>query len=187
MNALLPFAFLELAVMWLAWFYPFLRQRFTAPRRQSNVMAPSSRWGIALEMAGIFCAFYWAPGAPPPGSARMIVSMLLAPVGTVFGWWSVRHLGKQLRILAGLYPDHELIRTGPYAIVRHPVYASMFVMMLATGLLCARWPMLLLGIVLYIVGTEVRIRAEEGLLRARFGDAFEEYRRKVPAYLPFLR
>ena len=37
-------------------------------------------------------------------------------VAAVFGWLAVRHLGKQLRILAGLYADHELIRTGPYAI-----------------------------------------------------------------------
>jgi protein-S-isoprenylcysteine O-methyltransferase Ste14 len=119
--------------------------------------------------------------------ARIIASMVLAPVAALFGWLSVRHLGKQLRILAGLYADHELIRTGPYAIVRHPVYASLFMMMLATGLLFARWPVLLLSIALYIAGTEIRIHAEEGLLRARFGEEFEEYRRRVPAYLPFLR
>jgi protein-S-isoprenylcysteine O-methyltransferase Ste14 len=113
--------------------------------------------------------------------------MAIAPVAAVFGWLAVRHLGKQLRILAGLYADHELIRTGPYAIVRHPVYASLFLMMLATGLLFARWPMLVLGMVLYIAGTEIRIHAEEGLLRARFGEEFEQYRRRVPAYLPFLR
>jgi protein-S-isoprenylcysteine O-methyltransferase Ste14 len=47
--------------------------------------------------------------------------------------------------------------------------------------------MLLLSIALYIAGTEIRIHAEEGLLRARFGEKFEAYRRSVPAYLPFLR
>jgi protein-S-isoprenylcysteine O-methyltransferase Ste14 len=60
-------------------------------------------------------------------------------------------------------------------------------MMLSTGLLFARWPLLLLSVALYIAGTEIRIQAEEGLLRARFGEEFEEYRRRVPAYLPFLR
>jgi len=181
------FAAIELLVLWVAWLYPFLRKRFTGPKREADVMAHSANWGLALESAGIFCAWFWWPHTPLPDLARMIASMVLAPVATVFAWLAVRHLGKQLRIFAGLYPDHELIRSGPYAIVRHPVYASLFLMMLATGLLFARWPMLLAGIALYIAGTEVRIRAEEGLLRERFGQEFEDYRRRVPAYLPFVR
>ena len=151
------------------------------------VMAHKGNWGLALESAGIFLAFLRLPHAPPPDMARMIASIVLAPVGTVFGWLAVRHLGKQLRILAGLYPDHELIRTGPYAVVRHPVYATLFLLMLASGLLLAWWPLLLLGVILYVAGTEIRIHAEEELLQARFGAAFEDYRRRVPAYLPFLR
>lgn len=179
---------IELLAMWLLWLYPFLRKRLTGPKRQANVIARKADWGLALETAGIACAWFWMPHTPvPPAAACVVASMVLAPVGTIFGWLAVRHLGKQLRIRAGLYADHELIRTGPYGIVRHPVYASLFLMMLATGLLFARWPMLLLGIVLYIAGTEIRIHAEEGLLRARFGEEFEEYRRRVPAYLPFLR
>jgi protein-S-isoprenylcysteine O-methyltransferase Ste14 len=181
------FAAVELVAMWLLWLYPFMRKRFSGQKRQASVIAHSADWGLLLESAGIACAWIWLPHTPVPGLARIVASMALAPVGTVFGWLAVRHLGKQLRILAGLYPDHELIRTGPYAIVRHPVYASLFLMMLATGLLLARWPMLLLGTALYIAGTEIRIRVEEGLLRARFGEEFEAYRRMVPAYLPFLR
>jgi protein-S-isoprenylcysteine O-methyltransferase Ste14 len=184
---LFAMAAVELLAMWLVWLYPFLRKRFSGPKRQSEVMAHSGDWGLALESAGILFAWLWLPNTPLPGPARIVASMALAPAGTVFGWLAVRHLGKQLRILAGLYADHELIRTGPYAIVRHPVYASLFLMMLATGLLFARWPMLLLGVALYIAGTEIRIHAEEGLLRSRFGAEFEEYRRRVPAYLPFLR
>ncbi len=180
-------AAIELLVLWVLWLYPFMRKRFTGPKRQSNVRAHRGDWGLALESAGIFCAWFWWPHTPVPGLARILASMLLAPVATVAGWLAVRRLGKQLRILAGLYPDHELIRTGPYAVVRHPVYTSLFLMMLATGLLFARWPMLLLGIALYIAGTEIRIHAEEGLLRARFGREFEEYQSKVPAYLPFVR
>jgi protein-S-isoprenylcysteine O-methyltransferase Ste14 len=60
-------------------------------------------------------------------------------------------------------------------------------MMVATGLLFAQWPFLLLAVALYIAGTEIRIAAEEGLLQSRFGKEFENYKTKVPAYLPFLR
>ncbi len=150
-------------------------------------MAHSGDWGLALESAGIFCAWCWLPGTQPPGTARIVASMVLGPCAALFGWLAVRHLGKQLRILAGLYADHELIRSGPYAVVRHPVYASLFLIMLATGLLFARWPVLLVGVALYMVGTEIRIHAEEGLLVERFGEQFEAYRREVPAYLPFIR
>jgi len=180
-------ASLELVVMWLIWLYPFIRKRFDGSNRKANVMAHSANWGLVLESAGIACAWFWWPNTPLPGLVRIIPSMILAPLATFFGWLAVRHLGKQLRIFAGLYPDHELVRTGPYAVVRHPVYASMFLMMIATGLLFARWPMLLLAVVLYVAGTEIRIHVEEGLLRSRFGDEFENYRRRVPAYLPFLR
>ncbi|HUO29802.1 MAG TPA: isoprenylcysteine carboxylmethyltransferase family protein [Bryobacteraceae bacterium] len=187
MTSLFGIAVLELLVTWVVWLFPFLRKRFTGPRRQSNVMAHSADWGLALETAGIFCAWFWWPGTTIPGAARMIAAMILAPVATVCGWLAVRDLGKQLRIRAGLYPDHELVRTGIYSVVRHPVYASLFLMMLATGLLFARWPMLLAAIGLYMAGTEIRIRAEEGLLRARFGAEFEDYQLKVSAYLPFVR
>jgi protein-S-isoprenylcysteine O-methyltransferase Ste14 len=178
---------IELLAMWVLWLYPFLRKRFTGPKRESEVMAHSGDLGLGLESAGIFLAWFWLPGTTVPGAARVVASMVLAPAAALFGWMSVRHLGKQLRILAGLYADHELIRTGPYAVVRHPVYASLLMMLLATGLLFARWPVLLLAIALYIAGTEIRIHAEEGLLRARFGEEFEKYRRSVPAYVPFLR
>jgi protein-S-isoprenylcysteine O-methyltransferase Ste14 len=122
-------AAIELVAMWVLWLYPFLRKRFTGPKRPSEVMAHSGDWGLALETAGIFFAWLWLPNTREPVLARIIASMVLAPVAALFGWLSVRHLGKQLRILAGLYADHELIRTGPYAIVRHPVYASLFMMM----------------------------------------------------------
>jgi protein-S-isoprenylcysteine O-methyltransferase Ste14 len=180
-------AVIELLMMWVLWFYPFARRRFTGAKRRSDVMAPHGTWGLLLEIAGIFFAWFRVPHSGEPAPVRIIASMILAPLATVFAWLAVRHLGKQLRILAGLYPDHELIRTGPYSVVRHPIYASMFLMMLATGLLLAWWPFLLLAIALYIAGTEIRIHAEEGLLSARFGKEFEGYRRKVPAYLPFLR
>jgi len=63
----------------------------------------------------------------------------------------------------------------------------MFAMLLAAGLLLARWPMLIGGIVMFVVGTEIRVRAEEKLLRSHFGEEFEGYARRVSAYVPFIR
>jgi len=103
------------------------------------------------------------------------------------GWRAVAHLGRQFRIQAGLYDDHELVRTGPYGIVRHPIYSSLFGMLLGTMLLFSdlRWAPL--PIALFIAGTEIRVRSEDALLASRFGADFENYRRSVPAYIPFVR
>ena len=102
-------------------------------------------------------------------------------------WTSVAHLGRQFRVYAGLYHDHALVKTGPYAIVRHPIYASLFAMLLATLLFLAPWQWMIVPIAVYILGTEIRVRCEDGLLRSRFGEEFERYRKAVPAYIPFVR
>ncbi len=113
--------------------------------------------------------------------------MILGPLSVALAWSAVRHLGKQWRIQAGLSADHELVRTGPYGYVRHPVYASILGMLLATGFVWAWWPMLVLALIFYFAGTEIRVRAEDRLLAGRFQDSFTVYRSRVPAYIPFLR
>ncbi len=60
----------------------------------------------------------------------------------------------------------------------------MFGMLVATGLATAQWPPLLIGIVLFIPGTYIRIRIEERLLREHFGSEFEAYAREVRALIP---
>ncbi len=100
---------------------------------------------------------------------------------------ATRHLDKQWRFEAALSEDHELITTGPYRWLRHPIYASMLGMLLETGLAQAWWPMLIGGVVFYLIGTEIRVRSEEGLLAGRFGDEFVRFKSSTKAYIPFVR
>ena len=99
----------------------------------------------------------------------------------------VRHLHRQFRLDAELNADHQLIRAGPYAIVRHPIYAGMFAILLAVGCLVTRWPALIAAAAIYFGGTEIRVRTEEKLLRSRFGEEFDAWARHIWAYLPFVR
>jgi protein-S-isoprenylcysteine O-methyltransferase Ste14 len=96
-------------------------------------------------------------------------------------------LGRQWRLDAGLNVDHELVRSGPYEIVRHPIYLSMIAVMLGTGLAISRPAWLAAALVLEIAGTEIRVRVEDALLASRFGAKFAEYQRRVPAYIPLVR
>jgi len=143
---------------------------------------------MALQCAAIFIAWIMRlPFGDPPATARMIGSMVCGPVAAVMAWGAIKHLGRQFRIQAGLYVDHELVRTGPYSKVRHPVYASLLTILLATLLLLTRPLWIAVSLALFIAGTEIRIRAEDSLLASRFGDEFEAYRKSVPAYIPFVR
>jgi len=63
----------------------------------------------------------------------------------------------------------------------------MLCVLLGTGFLVARWPLLIAGVLVFIAGTEIRVRIEDKLLASRFGDEFLEYRRGVPAYIPLIR
>ena len=97
---------------------------------------------------------------------------------------SIRTLGRQWNLRAALVEGHALVTSGPYRIVRHPIYLAMLGMVVATGLSFSRWPALVAGLAFAVGGTAVRVRDEESLLRAEFGREFEEYCRAVPAFLP---
>lgn len=60
-------------------------------------------------------------------------------------------------------------------------------MLLATGFAKTWWPLLVAGVVFFLIGTEIRVRAEERLLDERFGDEFKRYKATTAAYIPFLR
>jgi protein-S-isoprenylcysteine O-methyltransferase Ste14 len=181
-------ALAELFLCWVLWSLAFVTARKKAAGQKRVVTAPASRWGIVLEMVGF--ALVWAyirPAGFEKSAALLIASMVLGPSSVVLAWAATRHLGKQWRYEAALSEDHELIQTGPYHWVRHPIYASMLGMLLATGAAWSWWPMFAVALAVFLVGTEIRVRAEDRLLAERFQDAFAEYRSRVKAYVPFIR
>lgn len=182
------FAWTMLVVCWFAWGYPFM---FRAPhnqKRESITVTGPTRIGLLFEGIAIFMAFALHFQADCPLSLwRVPPAALLGLAAAVTSWNAVTHLGKQFRIHAGLYEDHELVRTGPYAIVRHPIYTSLLAMLLCTLLILTPWEWAGLPVALFIVGTEIRVRSEDKLLESRFGEEFLDYRKQVRAYVPFVR
>jgi protein-S-isoprenylcysteine O-methyltransferase Ste14 len=96
-------------------------------------------------------------------------------------------LGKQWRVDAGLNAEHELVMCGPYRIVRHPIYTSVLCVLWGTGFILLPVPLILLATIPALIGTEIRVRIEDGLLASRFGKQFDQYKRSVSAYFPFVR
>ena len=178
----------EIIVCWVLWVLAFLKPRRQASGQRKVVEAPASKWGIVLQTVAfaLTCAFA-RPAGYEKSIPSLIAAMILAPASVTVGWMATRHLGKQWRFEATLNEDHDLVQTGPYRWVRHPIYASMLGMVLATGFAWTWWPLQIAGIAFFLVGTEIRIRAEDRLLGGRFQESFAAYRARVPAYSPFIR
>ncbi len=114
--------------------------------------------------------------------AAVIVALAAGSVWLVSA--SVRILGKQWTYAARLIEGHKLITEGPYRFVRNPIYTGMFGMLLATGMALQHWMQLGVAVVLFAIGTVIRVRSEEKLLRTAFGREFDDYAQRVPAVLP---
>jgi protein-S-isoprenylcysteine O-methyltransferase Ste14 len=150
--------------------------------------APVSRLGIFLVMIGFALTWmYVRPVGFHKSAAALIVSMILGPLSVALGWAAAHQLGKQWRFKAAVSEDHELIQTGPYRWLRHPIYTSMLGMLLTTQAAWTWWPMAIASVIAFVAGTEIRVRAEERLLAERFKDSYAAYRSRTSAFIPFLR
>jgi protein-S-isoprenylcysteine O-methyltransferase Ste14 len=188
MTTLNAVALIELFLCWIGWSLAFVKPRRQAAGKQEVARSSASKLGLFLVFCGFACIWaYVRPAHFAKSEPWIVASMLLAPPSVALVWAAARHLGKQWRFVAALNADHELVQTGPYRWIRHPIYASMFGMLLATGFVWTWWPLLIMGVVFFLAGTEIRVRAEEKLLSDRFGEKFDAYKAGTRAYLPFLR
>jgi protein-S-isoprenylcysteine O-methyltransferase Ste14 len=172
--------------LWIAWFMPFVIKR-RGNGTKPELRASTSRWGMLLQAISFgFASFHYA-GWDTFTTPRVIASLVFETIAVLLAWTSVHALGKQWRLEAALSADHELIQKGPYSIVRHPIYTSMFCIFVALALMLGSWWTAAIGAVIFFFGTEIRVRAEERLLKGRFGTNFDAYRKRVPAYIPGVR
>jgi protein-S-isoprenylcysteine O-methyltransferase Ste14 len=166
------------------WFYPFVPAHRKTPA--ASMVNKTSRWGVLLQFLAftlLWQGHFWSRPLP---AWRLAVSGLLFALAIVLSWTSARALSGQLRVDAALGADHLLVRSGPYRLVRNPIYTSMLLVHCATAVIVAPWKLFLPALVLFILGTEIRVRIEEKLLAERFGQEFQDYRARVSSYIPFL-
>ena len=80
----------------------------------------------------------------------------------------------------------ELISTGPYALVRHPIYTGLLIALAGTSLYDGRWRALL-GLAFFALGFWLKAHSEEALLEREFADEYRSYRARTPMLIPTLR
>ena len=113
-----------------------------------------------------------------------MLAIAIAVVSVGFSFVAVRTLGRQWALVARVTEGHELITGGPYALVRNPIYLAMLGMLVATGVAISRWEAIVVAVIIFLLGTAIRIRTEEKLLRGAFGETFADYTRRVPSLFP---
>jgi protein-S-isoprenylcysteine O-methyltransferase Ste14 len=167
-------------------------KRRAAPGAQNSDR--KSMLGMLLQLAGYMICFValrplFSPLFPISKTGEALIAAFTAIVAIASTWFcyaAAQALGRHWALMARVIEKHELIRTGPYSIVRNPIYLAMLGVVIATGLAFSCWQALVPAIVVYLIGTAIRIRAEEKLLRAAFAAEFDDYARRVPALLPLL-
>ena len=150
-----------------------------------GIALQGASYGIVWSVHRLFFSTI-AALSKPLEIALAVFTMVLAAGSVWFVTTAIRTLGKQWSIAARLVEGHKLVTAGPYSVVRNPIYTGMFGLLLATGLAVSHWIGLLVGVIVYAVGTMIRVRSEEKLLRGAFGAEFDSYARDVPAVVPFL-
>ncbi|HUE54548.1 MAG TPA: isoprenylcysteine carboxylmethyltransferase family protein [Candidatus Udaeobacter sp.] len=161
------------------------------PKAEEARRVSAAKWGIFLQGCGfalvgsVHRAYWWPFSRSTIGEiALATVAVALALASDLWCMRAIRVLGKQWTYEARVIKGHELITSGPYAVVRNPIYLGMFGLMVSTGLVFTTWWSLVIAVVVFLVGNKIRIRAEERLLRETFGSQFDDYARRVPAFFP---
>jgi len=109
----------------------------------------------------------------------------LASLGLMFCWWARLHLGALWSGRITRKEDHHVVDTGPYALVRHPIYTGLLTAGLATLVIRGNVHALL-GFALLVIGYWMKARVEEGFLREQLGAAdYDAYAARVPMLVPF--
>jgi len=173
-------------------FFAFLFRAFARrAAERGSTLDRRSRLGILLQSIAIATVGFGRPHVVLPlfGSVSLLATaaVLLLMGGSIWLFAaSSSALGRNWSIVARMRSDHELIRSGPYSRVRHPIYLGLLLFLLALAVAFGHWLQLIVAVPLYLAGTRIRTDIEDRLLEQTFGESFREYRNSTPALMPRL-
>jgi protein-S-isoprenylcysteine O-methyltransferase Ste14 len=121
----------------------------------------------------------------PEGRASTVVGYGLLMAGMLFAGWARVFLGGNWSSSVTLKEDHTLIQSGPYRIVRHPIYTGLLVALLGTAIALGELRCFL-GVLLAAIAWKIKSVSEETLMVQQFGDQYTRYREQVKSLVPYL-
>lgn len=105
--------------------------------------------------------------------------------GLLFAVWAREHLGRNWSRSVTIKQDHELITTGPYGTIRHPIYTGILVGFLGTAIAVTQVRGFMV-LVLVFLAFWAKLRMEEKWMRSQFGETYVDYTHHTAALVPFL-
>jgi protein-S-isoprenylcysteine O-methyltransferase Ste14 len=121
----------------------------------------------------------------PPTMIAYWLGLIMLAVGIAFAVWARHDLGRNWSGTVTVKQDHELIRSGPYRLVRHPIYTGLLLAILGTAVAFGEWRGLL-AFGLLTGSLLLKLRIEERFMGESFPDEYARYRAEVPALIPFI-
>ena len=179
--------------LWLAWVLYWVVCAFSAKTTQRRE-SPGSRLSHVVPLLIGVTLIAW-PRVPwdwlslpllPHRPLTYAVGLALVMLGLAFTVWARLHLGRNWSGTVTLKEGHELIRSGPYAHVRHPIYTGLLVALLGSAVACGELRALI-GLSV-VAGAFIRkLRIEERYMREIFPARYPRYCTEVPALVPFTK
>jgi protein-S-isoprenylcysteine O-methyltransferase Ste14 len=177
---------------WGAWSLSWGLASFWSARTVASSKSPGAygtRAGLGLGAMLVLLGGIrpWPRSAPfwtVDDTAVTVLAIALVS-GFALCWWARLHLGALWSSSIVRKEGHRVGDTGPYALVRHPIYAGLIVAATATALAIAT-PLSFAGAALFSLSIWRRAALEEAFLRQELGPAYDDYPRRVPMLVPFI-
>lgn len=114
------------------------------------------------------------------------LGFLLSVLGNGLYFWGYQTLGRNFSLEVVIYQDHQLVETGPYRFIRHPMYTALLLASVGLGLMAQSWTAVIVIIVIDAIAVWYRVRVEEKALLSEFGDQYRSYAKRVKRLIPFI-
>jgi len=178
------------AILWIIFsVYWSIAARNSAPTKSSESKLSTALHQITLN-AALVLLFWPVPGLkgwflPQRFHFLVAIGVILQTAFIFLAVWARRHLGRNWSAEVRIGADHELVRTGPYRMLRHPIYTAMLGMFLGTAIASSQYHALL-GVAILVAAYLRKTRLEEQILGQTFGGQYAAYRRDTWALVPLL-
>jgi protein-S-isoprenylcysteine O-methyltransferase Ste14 len=111
--------------------------------------------------------------------------LVLYALALVVRLWAIRTLGRYWSLHLEIRQDHQLVTEGVYRHMRHPAYSAIMLEVVSVPLVANAYGMLVFAIGWYVTLILLRWHREEREMVSKFGEQYEQYRREVPAFVPW--